>query len=131
MLAAGALTGCTLIDQRTFDADAGKRPNVPSPPAPAVAAAPEPGRPALLVIRLPTTADARGEIARAVTAARRRKPGVTFDVVEITGDAGAAAGADAAEVATLITAQGVPPARVRLAARPAPGAAREVRVYVQ
>jgi hypothetical protein len=129
LLLAAGLSGCTLIDQRTFNPDAGKRPVLPKPPPPP--APPEPGPQALLTIRVPTTADLGGEVASAVAAARRRKPAVEFDVVEITPDAAAGAAAEMGEVARIIVAQGVPAARVHLSARPVPNAAREVRVYVR
>ena len=64
----------------------------------------------------------------AVAAARARKRDVVFDVVEIT--PGTAAGSEAAEIAQIIVAQGVPAARVNLSARPVPDVAREVRVFV-
>ena len=124
------LPGCKLIDQTTFDPQAGKRPAIVPPPAPPPVPAADPA--ALITVRYPQTADLRADVAKAVAAARARKPDVAFEVVEITG-AGPTAdtGADAAEVARLITAQGVPASRVRLAVRPMPGAAREVRVYVR
>ncbi len=129
LLVSAGLSGCTLVDQRTFNTDAGRPPVHPRPPAPpAPLAPPEPGAPPLLSIRLPAPGDLRATIARSVAAARARKPDVTFDVVEIT--PGVSAGAEAAEIATLIVAQGVPPARVRLSARPIPDVAREVRVFV-
>ena len=125
-----AMAGCTLVDQTTFNPDAGKPPARPQPPpAPAPLAA-ETGQPALLSIPLPISADARSAIAKAVAAARARKPDVVFDVVEISAGTGAGVGQDAAEVARLIIAQGVPAARVQIAARPAANARREVRVYV-
>jgi hypothetical protein len=127
----GALPGCTLIDQTTFNPEAGKRPAIPQPPPPPAPLAPETGPSPLLSIRLPASADLRPEIAKAVAAARARKPDVVFEVVEITPSAGAGVGQDAAEVARLITAQGVPAARVQIAARPVPNAPREVRVYVR
>ncbi len=111
LLIAGALPGCTLIDQRTFNPDAGKRPEMPKAPTPQAPAPPEPGPPPLLTIRLPTTADLRADIAKAVADARQRKPTVVFDVVEVSGEASATVGAEAEEVARLITAQGVPASR--------------------
>lgn len=129
LLMLAGLSGCTLVDQRTFNPDAGRAPARPKPPAPlAPLAPPEPGPPPLLSIRLPTQADLRSTLARSVTAARARKRDVVFDVVEIT--PGTSAGVEAAEIAQLIVAQGVPAARVRLSARPIPDVAREVRVFV-
>jgi hypothetical protein len=130
LMLVGALPGCTLIDQRTFDKNAGKPPVVPVPAAAPVPPPPEPGPPPLMTIRLPTTANLRGDIAQAVAAARARKPDVVFEVVQITSGAGEAVGEEAAEVARLIIADGVPPGRVHLAARPVPNVEGEVRVYV-
>ena len=130
LLACLAVPACTLIDQTTFNPDAGKRPALPKPPPAPPPVAAEPGPPALLSIRLPASTDPRPEIAKAVAAARARKRDVAFDVVEITPDTGASVGTEAADVARAIVAQGIPPARVRLAVRPTPNVAREVRVYV-
>lgn len=129
LLLLAGLSGCTLVDQRTFNPDAGRPPVRPRPPAPpAPLAPPEPGPPPLISIRLPAPPDLRVTLARSVAAARSRKRDVVFDIVEIT--PGTTAGAEAAEIAQLIVAQGVPPARVRLSARPIPDVAREVRVFV-
>jgi hypothetical protein len=131
LLGAALLPGCALVDQTTFNPEAGKRPVIPSAPAPVAARPPEPGPPPLLTISLPQAGDVRAELARAVAAARARKPDVVFDVVETTGaEPLATVGREAAAVARLIVAQGVPASRVRLIARPAPEAGREVRVYV-
>lgn len=131
-LLVGALaSGCTLIDQRTFDASAGQPPLAPklAPPAPPSAAPP-----ALVVIGPDETGYAV-PLARAVAQARARKPDVVFDVVEIQPpDAAASAqlGAKAADVARAIAQAGVPEARIRLVARPDPLArAGEVRVFVR
>ena len=130
LLALAGLSGCTLVDQRTFNADAGRPPDRPKPPPPPAPLAPaEPGPPPLLSIRLPAPADLRATIARSVAAARARKRDVVFDVVEFT--PGTSAGREAAEIADIIVAQGVPTARVRLSARPVPDIAREVRVFVR
>ena len=129
LLALAGLSGCTLVDQRTFNPDAGRPPVHPKPPAPPPPLAPpEPGPPPLLSVRLPASADLRATIARSVAAARARKRDVVFDVVEIT--PGTSAGREAAEIADLIVAQGIPAARVRLSARPIADVAREVRVFV-
>jgi len=129
LLGAALLPGCTLVDQTTFNPNAGKRPEIPRPPAPPPAP-PPPDPAALVTIRLPYSGDLRANIATAVAAARARKRDVAFDVVEVT-SAGPDAnpGADAAEVARIITAQGVPASRVRLMLRPTAGQNREVRVY--
>ncbi len=135
LLALAGLAGCALIDQRSFNSQAGVRPSFPAPPVPAVAAV-EPGPKPLLTVRPPVDPAAlRGDVGKAVAAARRLKPGVVFEVVAIGADgldrgAQAASGAQA-NVAQAIVAQGVPPGRVHLVARPASAGATEVRVYVR
>lgn len=129
MLALAGLSGCGLVDQRTFNPQAGLPPARPTPPAPPLPLAPpEPGAPPLLSIRLPAPSDLRPTVANAVAAARARKRDVAFDVVEIT--PAVAAGSKAAEVAQMIVAQGVPASRVNLSARPIANVAPEVRVFV-
>lgn len=129
-LAGAGLSGCTLVDQRTFNPEAGRPPTRPTPPpAPLPSAPPEPGPPPLLSVRLPAPSDLRSTVAKAVAAAQARKRDVVFDVVEIT--PGTAAGSEAAEIAQMIVAQGVPASRVRLSARPIAAVAREVRVFVR
>ena len=128
LLLLSLLTGCALVDQTAFNAQAGKRPELirppPTPPAP-----PAPDPAALLTVHYPYTGDLGADVARAVAAARARKPGVAFEVLQITPAApDANPGAEAGQVARLITAQGVPASRVRLTLRP--GGGREVRVYV-
>ena len=126
------LGGCTLIDQRTFNPDAGTPPVVAAAPA-APAAAPA-GPPALLTVRFDRPVAIEGPVRQAVALARARKPDAAFDVVSVVPDAGAveAGGAEAARVARLITAQGVPAARVTLQVRLDPAAvARDVRVFVR
>ena len=137
-LAGGALPGCTLIDQNTFNPNARAVPVVPVAPIAAAVTAP-PGPPPLLTLR--PGQPVQDAVRQAVLAARRRKPDVVFDVMAMlpggTGtDAGpddpASSSAEAGIVARAITAQGVPPGRVRLFARPEAGlAGREVRVYVR
>ncbi len=126
----GLLSGCTLIDQRFFDADAGKPPVRPLPPTPPPPLAPPlEGPPPLLSIRLPVPPDARDSIRRAVAAARARKATVVFDVVEIT--PGTQAGPEAADVAQTIVSASIPAARVNLSARPLAGVAHEIRIFVR
>jgi hypothetical protein len=133
LLAGFTLAGCTLIDQNTFNPHAGDAPVIPPAPKP-VAAVPQVGPPPLLVIPPGSTGYA-APLQQAVAAARARKPGVLFDVVEMQPSdrvMDAPLGADAAAVARLIVAQGVPAANVRLAARPERDAkAGEVRVFVR
>ncbi len=122
------LAGCTLVDQNTFNPTASARPPVQAAPA---TAAPVPAGPRPLLTVLPP-AEFREAVRQAVTAARARKADVVFDVVAVVPSGSEAPGTDAAAVGRAIVAQGVPPARVRLLARPEPGAAgREVRVFVR
>lgn len=135
-LAGGALPGCTLVDQNTFNPNASAVPVIPAAPVAAAVAASS-GPPPLLTLQ--PGQPVQDAVRRAVLAARRRKPDVVFDVVAMlpggTGaglDDPAPSSAEAGTVARAITAQGVPPGRVRLFARPEAGlAGREVRVYVR
>ena len=124
--------GCALVDQTTFNPEAGRRPTIPQAAVPA-AVPPQPGPPALLTVRFPASGDVDADVAKAVAAAKARKPNVVFEVVEIAGpQPGATVGADAATVARMIETHGVPAARVRLSARPTPNPpGREVQVYVR
>lgn len=137
-LAGGALPGCTLIDQSTFNPNARAVPVIPAAPVAVAATVPQ-GWPPLLTLR--PGQPVQDAVRQAVLAARRRKPDVVFDVVAMlpggTGtnaesDDPASSSAEAGNVARAISAQGVPPDRVRLFARPEAGlAGREVRVYVR
>ena len=122
LLAAVSLAGCTLIDQTTFNPQAGEPPPKPvPPPAPAP---PPPGPPPLLVVGPAGPAGQEAAIRGAATAALSRRPGVLFDVVEIqppNAPADAAIGANARRVAELIAASGAPAGAVRLAVRPETG----------
>ena len=138
VLAGGALPGCTLIDQNTFNPNARAVPVIPAAPVAAAVAA-LPGPQPLLTLR--PGQPVQDAVRQAVAAARRRKPDVVFDVVAmLPGGVGAEAGlddpasssAEAGTVARAIAAQGVPPGRVRLFARPEAGlAGQEIRVYVR
>ena len=137
-LAGGALPGCTLIDQNTFNPNARAVPVVAAAPVAAGVAVPSGPQPLLTLRPGQPVQDA---VRQAVAAARRRKPGVVFDVVAMLpgagGEAGldgqsAPSGAEAGTVARAIAAQGVPPGRIRLFARPEAGlSGQEVRVYVR
>ena len=137
-LAGSALPGCTLIDQNTFNPNARAVPVIPTAPAAAAVAAPRGPQPLLTLRPGQPVQDA---VRQAVAAARRRKPDVVFDVVAmLPGGVSTAAdlddpgpsSAEAGTVARAIAAQGVPPGRVRLFARPEAGlAGQEVRVYVR
>jgi len=127
-----ALPGCTLVDQNTVNPAAGAVPVIPPAPIAAAAPAVQPGPPPLLTLQ--PGQPAQDAVRRAVAAARSRKPDVIFDVVAIVpnDDQTAVSSAEAGSVARAITAQGVPPGRVHLFARPEAGlAGREVRVYVR
>ena len=134
-MAGALLGGCTLVDQNTFYPGASAAPVIP--PAPVAAVAPVPSGPQPLLVISPgaKAADYAGVLRKAVASARARKAAVVFDVVEMEapdapGDT--VLGAAAASVARSIVAEGVPPARVRLDARPdASAVAKEVRVYVR
>lgn len=138
LLLSGVLSGCTLVDQNTFYADASTAPAIPQPPAP-TATAPMPAGPPPLLLISPgaRSADYAEPLRKAVASARARKSGVVFDVVEMqppnaVADADATFGAEATEVARAIVAAGVPPVQVRLDARPdAAAPPRQVRVYVR
>jgi len=129
-----ALPGCALVDQNTFNPAAGAVPVIPPAPAAAAVAAPPSGPPPLFTVR--PGQPAQEAVRRGVAAARGRKADVNFDVVAMVPADGQAAAssadADAGAVARAIAAQGVPPGRVHLFARPEAGlAGREVRVYVR
>ncbi len=138
MLTGGVLPGCTLIDQNAFNPNARAVPVIPTAPVAAAVAAP-PGPQPLLTLR--PGQPVQDAVRQAVLAARRRKPDVVFDVVAmLPGGADISAGSDdpasssaeAGTVARAIAAQGVPPGRVRLFARPEAGlSGQEVRVYVR
>lgn len=134
LLALG-LCGCTLIDQRTFEA-------TPQAPAADAAATAQLPATALLTIQFdgPAT-DWRPALQQAVEAAQGRKPDVQFEVAT-TVPVGAPpavqdrmlrqGAADAAEIANGLAALGVPPERVHIAVQGDHGnPPREVRVYVK
>ncbi len=126
--------GCSLVDQNTFNPEAGRVPVIPPRPVVAAPATLPPGQRPLLVVQPPTADRAldTAAIQRAVAAARARKPDVVFDVVTIASPQGDVSGTEAAAVARAIVAAGVPAQRVRLSARPETGASgREVRVFVR
>lgn len=141
LLAASSLGGCKLVDQRTFDPQAGMPPFVPTPPAPA--ARPDralDGLSPLVTIRLAQDANYDQAIRQATAAVLARKRDAQFTVLTAippgTADAQAAAVAayapEAARVAGIIERRGVPPRRVRLEARAEPNlGAPEMRLYVR
>ena len=108
---AGLLSGCKMIDQRTFDPQAGRAPEKASLPA-LVATPPKPasGPQPLVTIPLEPPTDYDGALHDAVAAAfarNRRSFEVRAVVAPDAGDARNTAVSDAAgRVARLITAQG-------------------------
>ena len=122
------LGGCTLIDQRTFNPDAGRAPVVPAP-APALVVAPTDPR-ALFTLRPPATLDAAAQetLARLVRAALARKPTATFAAVAVL--PGAVGDLDLAEaVLRAVIAAGVAPGQTILRAQS--GSPAETRVYAE
>jgi hypothetical protein len=126
------LGGCALIDQRTFNPNAGKGPPPPPPPA---------ATPALISVDFSKPNPVyETPLRRAVDEALARKPTVVFDVtivVPATGstaeqaDAATSIRADAREVARIIVDQGVDEDRVHMLARAESGiVGRLVQVYV-
>ncbi len=137
LLLLALLPGCRLVDQRTFDASAG-RPPAPPPAAPAVAAA---ATPPLLTIRYDVPApDYAAALRVAVRRALDRKPDVLFEVVTLVPARGTPAeqvaaaqtgSASGREVAQGIVEDGADVGQVEMAARADPAlTAKEVRIYV-
>jgi hypothetical protein len=124
--------GCTLVDQRTFQAEA------PAPGAEELARAQAAARP-LVSVRLDQETPWRPALAEAVQAAQQRRPGAAFDVMALVPTQAAPAeqdrrvaqaAGDARTVAEAMGAAGVPAEQVRLGLRGDPGTpAREVRVF--
>ena len=139
--AALLLAGCKLVDQRTFDPQAGLPPVVPKPAPPA----PQPDRALnglapLVTIRLGQDTNYDRAVLQATAAALARKPDAQFTLLTAvppgTPDAQANTVAqyapEAARVAGLVERRGVPAGRVRLEARPEPNlGAPELRLYVR
>jgi hypothetical protein len=120
------LSGCTLIDQRSFQI------STPKPETTVAALPPLP----LVVIRFDQPdLNFRTALAEAVQAAQFRKPDVAFDVITPVPLGGAPTDqgrADAQLVANALAAEGVLPDRVHVGLRGDPGnPAREIRVYVR
>lgn len=135
------LAGCKLVDQRTFDANAGRPPVLPT--APTALAQPDRtlgGMPPLVTVRFGQDTAYEATVAQATRAALHQKPDARFTVLTAvppgTADAEVAAattvGPAATHLAQVIERQGVPPSRVALEARPEANlAAVELRVYVR
>lgn len=140
VLLALVLGGCALVDQRTFDPQAGTPPVVPKPPA--AAAQPDralDGMAAFVTIRLGQDTGYDAAVAKATAAALARKRDARFTVLTAvppgTTDTEATAVAEvapeAARIASVIERHGVPASRVQLQARAEPNlTARELRIYV-
>ena len=139
LLSGATLTGCALLDQRSFDRHAGRAPVPPAPPP----GAPAPRAPALFVVDADAdAADWRPGLRDAVRAAIARKPNVLFTVqntVPATASPATQAASMQALAATLgqqmaaaIVADGADPDQVQLAAAAEPGLhAPQVRVTVR
>ena len=134
-LCAVLLAGCTLIDQRTFNPQAGvpaKPPAAPGPPAIV---------PLVTINLAKAIPDYAASLHQSVANALARKPDVQFDVVSVVPAAGtpaeqvaAATGitADARAIARAINADGVDDGNIHLSARSDAGVtAREVQVFVR
>ena len=122
------LGGCTLIDQRTFNPNAGVAPIVPPPAAPLVDTPIDPR--ALFTLRPPATLNAAAQqtLARVVRAALARKPTATFAVVAVAPAPGDGSG-QAETVLRALFAAGVAPGHAFLGARS--GSPAEIRLYAE
>lgn len=126
------VAGCTLVDQRTFQAEA------PAPGAEELARARATALP-LVSVRLDQETPWRAALAEAVQAAQLRRPDAAFDVMALVPTQAAPAeqdrrvaqaAGDARMVAEAMGAAGVPSEQLRLGLRGDPGdPAREVRVF--
>jgi hypothetical protein len=135
------LAGCKLVDQRTFDPQAGRPPVVARPALPA----PQPDRTLdslapLVTLRLGQDTNYDQAIEQATAAALARKRDAQFTVLtavppgapDAQANAVAQYAPEAARVAGLVERRGVPASRVHLEARPEPNlAAPELRLYVR
>ncbi len=139
LLLASPLWGCKLVDQRTFDPQAGTPPVVPKPPVPA--AQPDralDGLAPLVTIRVGQDTGYDQAVQQATTAVLARKRDAQFTVLTAVPPSAAEAQAvarvapEAARVGAIIERRGVPASRVRLEARAEPNlGAPELRIYVQ
>ena len=130
-----SLCGCTLVDQRTFNPDAGKPPVIAQPPGPPVLL------PLVTVDFGQPNPDYADSLRQAVDAALSRKPDAKFEVATVvpaTGTPAAQVSAaqtltpDARQIAREIAADGVPDERIQLTARALPSVGtRQVQVFVQ
>lgn len=136
LLAATLAAGCTLIDQRSFNPQAGIRPQLPAAPAPKAS-----GPAALLTIRYTTPDPAYAdELATAVKHALAIKPNVYFTIqthMPFTGSyesqqaALTEAAASGREIAESIIADGADQGQVEQTVQIDPAVkVREVRIFV-
>lgn len=134
LAAATVLAGCTLVDQRTFNPDAGRPPAIATPPGP------PPVVPLVTIDFDKAAVEYRQPLTQAVQQALARKQSAEFDVVTVVPATGtpdqqvAAATAitpDARSVARAINASGVDDSHIHLSARAEPGvSSRQVQVFV-
>lgn len=135
------LAGCKLVDQRTFDPQAGRPPVVarPAPPAPQPDRAMD-GLVPLVTIQLGQDAGYDQAVEQATTAVLARKRDAQFTILTAVPPAAPDAQAstvalyapEAGRVAGLIERRGVPAGRVHLEARPEPNLGMpELRLYVR
>ncbi len=134
LVCSALLVGCRLVDQRTFDPQAGIVKTVPAPPGPA------PIVPLVTINLSKANPDYRVALDQAIGQAHARKPDVEFDVVSVVPASGtpaqqvaAATGitGDAREIARSINADGIDDGRIHLSARSDAGASvRQVQVFV-
>ena len=133
------LAGCKLVDQRTFDRDAGRAPVPHAPPPPPAGPAPIP--PLFVVHSGQMPEDWQPGLREAVREALARKPNVLFTVQSVapaspSPDAQAAALQAAVlqagrPVADAVGADGARPAQIEMSAAADPAVrAAEVRIYV-
>ncbi len=124
--------GCTLVDQRIFNPQAGAKPVIPvTGPAPV---------PPLVTVDYARPDPEYGEILRqAVAQALAKKPDVEFDVITVVPNTGtpaqqvaAATGLtpNAREIARAINAAGVDDDRIHLLAQSQGVSSRQVQVFV-
>ncbi len=133
-LCAVLLAGCTLVDQRSFNPQAGLPAKPPQPPGPAAIV------PLVTIDLAKANPDYAASLRQAVADAVRRKPNVQFDIVSVVPATGtpaqqvaAATGitGDARAIARAINADGVDDGNIHLSARSDSGVtARQVQVFV-
>jgi hypothetical protein len=139
LIAGGALSGCTLIDQTTFAPSPEPKPAAATP---AVSTPLDPRVPLVTIRYDVPDPHYRDLLAYALKQAAARRPDSDFDVVasvpatgpvadQITAASHAAA-TQAADVAHTMVSLGVAATRIHLGARPVAGqTATEVRVYIR